>query len=45
MLADLVVYAVDLNQIPARDLLTTKVKMSVAGGRIAYQAPDPGPLR
>jgi len=36
---------VDLNQIPARDLLTTKVKMSVAGGRIAYQAPDPGPLR
>jgi predicted amidohydrolase YtcJ len=45
MLADLVVYAVDLNQIPARDLLTTKVKMSVAGGRIVYQAPDPGPLR
>jgi predicted amidohydrolase YtcJ len=41
MLADLVVYSVDLNQIPARDLLTTKVKMTIAGGRIVYQEPEP----
>jgi predicted amidohydrolase YtcJ len=40
-LADLVVYPVDLNQIPARDLLTTKVKMTIAGGRIVYQQPEP----
>jgi predicted amidohydrolase YtcJ len=40
MLADLVVYPVDLNQIPARDLLTTKVKMTIAGGRIVYSVTE-----
>jgi predicted amidohydrolase YtcJ len=42
MFADMVVYEADLNQIPARDLLTTKVKMTVAGGRIVYQYRPPG---
>jgi predicted amidohydrolase YtcJ len=37
MFADLVAYAADLNKIPARDLLTTKAKMTIAGGRIVYQ--------
>jgi predicted amidohydrolase YtcJ len=41
MFADLVVYAANPNQIPARDLLTTKVKMTIAGGRIIYQQPEP----
>lgn len=41
MLADLVVYEANLNEIPARDLLTTKVKITVAGGRIVYQQPEP----
>jgi predicted amidohydrolase YtcJ len=40
MFADLVVYSANLNQIPARDLLTTKVKMTIAGGRIVYQQPE-----
>jgi predicted amidohydrolase YtcJ len=40
MFADLVVYEANLNQIPARDLLTTKVKMTIAGGRIVYQQPE-----
>jgi predicted amidohydrolase YtcJ len=40
MFADLVVYPANLNQIPARDLLTTKVKMTIAGGRIIYQQPE-----
>jgi predicted amidohydrolase YtcJ len=40
MFADLVVYAADLNQIPARDLLTTPVKITIAGGRIVYQQPE-----
>jgi len=40
MFADLVVYPVNLNQIPPRDLLTTKVKMTITGGRIVYQQPD-----
>jgi len=40
MFADLVVYLADLLQIPARDLLTTKVKMTIAGGRIVYQQPE-----
>jgi predicted amidohydrolase YtcJ len=38
--ADLVVYPVNLNQIPPRDLLTIKVKMTITGGRIVYQQPD-----
>jgi predicted amidohydrolase YtcJ len=41
MFADLVVYSTNLNQITARDLLTTKVKMTIAGGRIIYQEPEP----
>src|SRR5271163_1243801 len=41
MFADFVVYPADLNQIPARDLLTTKVKMTIAGGRIVYRQPEP----
>ena len=41
MFADLVVYRSNLNQIPARDLLTTKVKMTIVGGRIVYQQPEP----
>jgi predicted amidohydrolase YtcJ len=45
MFADLVVYAADLNQIPARELLTTKVRMTIAGGRIVYQEPDPRGIR
>jgi predicted amidohydrolase YtcJ len=36
----LVVYNADLNQLPARDLLTTKVKMTITGGRIVYQQPE-----
>ena len=40
MFADLVVYAADLNKIPARDLLTTPVKMTIAGGRIVYARPE-----
>jgi predicted amidohydrolase YtcJ len=39
MLADLVVYPADLHQTPARALLTTKVKMTITGGRIVYQEP------
>jgi predicted amidohydrolase YtcJ len=41
MFADLLVYPADLNKIPARDLLTTKVRMTIAGGRIVYSAPEP----
>jgi predicted amidohydrolase YtcJ len=41
MFADLVVYKANLNQIPTRDLLTTKVMMTIAGGRIVYQQPEP----
>ena len=44
MLADLVALGADLDQIPARDLLTTRVKMTIAGGRIVYQQPMPGKL-
>ena len=44
MFADLVAPGADLNQIPARDLLTTQVKMTIAGGRIVYQQPVPGKL-
>jgi predicted amidohydrolase YtcJ len=42
MFADLVGYTADLNKVPARDLLTTKVKMTIAGGRIVFQQPEPG---
>ncbi|MGB8837937.1 MAG: amidohydrolase family protein, partial [Candidatus Acidiferrales bacterium] len=43
MLADLVIYPVDLNQIPARALLSTPVQMTIVGGRIVYQQPPPRP--
>jgi predicted amidohydrolase YtcJ len=39
--ADLVVYPADLNQIPARQLLATPVEMTIAGGRVVYQQPEP----
>jgi predicted amidohydrolase YtcJ len=43
MLADLVVYPVDLNQVPARELLAIPVKMTIVGGRIVYQQAPPRP--
>ncbi|MGA8406668.1 MAG: amidohydrolase [Candidatus Acidiferrales bacterium] len=43
MLADLVVYPVDLNVVPARQLLEIPVKMTIVGGRIVYQQPPPKP--
>ena len=43
MLADLIVYPVDVNQIPARDLLMTVVRMTIVGGRIVYQQAPPRP--
>lgn len=39
MLADIVVFPVDITRIPPRDLLDTKVTMTIAGGRIVYQQP------
>jgi len=38
MFADIVIYPMDLNQIPAHDILTTQVEMTIAGGRIVYQS-------
>ncbi|MGC1990128.1 MAG: amidohydrolase family protein, partial [Candidatus Acidiferrales bacterium] len=43
MFADLVVYPVDLNKVPARELLAIPVKMTIVGGRIIYQQPPPRP--
>jgi predicted amidohydrolase YtcJ len=43
MFADLVVYPVDLNQVPARELLAIPVKMTIVGGRIVYQQAPPRP--
>jgi hypothetical protein len=40
MFADLVVYQANLNEIPTRELLTTKVKLTISGGRIVYQQPE-----
>lgn len=40
MFADLVVYPVNLNQIPAGDLLTTQPQLTIAGGHIVYQTPS-----
>lgn len=37
-LADIVVYPVDITQIPPTDLLKTRVAMTIVGGRIVYQA-------
>lgn len=36
-LADIAVYSVDITSIPARELLTTPVEMTIAGGRVTYQ--------
>jgi predicted amidohydrolase YtcJ len=38
MLADIVVFPVDITRIPPRDLLTTRVAMTIAGGRVVYEA-------
>jgi len=47
MLADLVVLAADLFRIPAREILTTPVDFTVAGGRVVFdrEAGEPGPAR
>ena len=47
MLADLVVFAADLFRVPAREILTTPVDFTVAGGRVVFdrEAGDPGPAR
>ncbi|HEV2299304.1 MAG TPA: amidohydrolase [Candidatus Acidoferrales bacterium] len=37
MLADIVVFPVDITQIPPADLLKTSVDMTIAGGRIVYE--------
>jgi hypothetical protein len=37
MLADIVVFPVDITRIPPRDLLSTHVAMTVAGGRIVFE--------
>jgi predicted amidohydrolase YtcJ len=37
MLADVVVFPVDITRIPPRDLLTTRVMMTIAGGKILYE--------
>jgi predicted amidohydrolase YtcJ len=38
MLADIVVYPADITKIPPRELLTTRVNMTITGGRIVYEA-------
>jgi hypothetical protein len=48
MLADLVVFASDLFRIPARQVLTTPVDLTVVGGRVVFErdtADAPGPTR
>lgn len=37
MLADIVVFPVDITRIPPHDLLTTRVAITIAGGRIVYE--------
>jgi predicted amidohydrolase YtcJ len=41
MLADIVVYPRDLNQTRASDILTLPVVMTIVGGKIVYQQPQP----
>ena len=41
MLADIVVFPKDLNLIPPQDLLNLKPTLTIAGGRITYQNPNP----
>ena len=36
-LADIVIFSADITRIPARELLTTSVETTIAGGRIVYQ--------
>jgi predicted amidohydrolase YtcJ len=38
MLADILVFPSDITQIPARDLLKLPVVMTIAGGRVVYEA-------
>jgi len=47
MLADLVVFAADLFRIPPRQILSTPVDLTVAGGRVVFErgAGEPGPAR
>ena len=47
LLADLVVFAADLFRIPPRQILTTPVDFTVAGGRVVFdrEAGEPGPAR
>jgi hypothetical protein len=37
MLADIVVFPVDITRVPPRELLTTHVAMTIAGGRIVFE--------
>jgi predicted amidohydrolase YtcJ len=39
MLSDIVVFPVDIMRIPPRDLLTTHVAMTIAGGRVVFEQP------
>jgi predicted amidohydrolase YtcJ len=47
MLADLVVFAADLFRVPPREILSTPVDLTVAGGRVVFDraAGEPGPAR
>jgi predicted amidohydrolase YtcJ len=40
-LADLVVLSKDVMQIPAQEILTTTVRMTIIGGEIVYERPSP----
>lgn len=39
MFADIIVFRHDITKIPPRDLLSTKVSMTIAGGHIVYETP------
>jgi predicted amidohydrolase YtcJ len=41
MFADIVVFPADITRIPPQDLLTTRVSMTITGGRIVYDAAHP----
>jgi predicted amidohydrolase YtcJ len=41
MLADIVVFPVDITRIPPHDLLNTRVTMTISGGRIVYERAQP----
>jgi predicted amidohydrolase YtcJ len=40
MLADIVVYPMDLSEISPREIMKTPVVMTIVGGRIVYQQPQ-----